>query len=456
MQNNENLKNSNPEWGQPFDDYKSLFIQRLPRYGVKRIGGKSWRTKNKPLSDIPIKAHLDKKYCVGVLAKWYPECVILDIDNRSIEQANEIREELGLIDSDSMLISSESPDSSHLLIRPQYNGNPPTVRLLQDAFKGFGSFHHLEIYPQPKRFIRLPFGHAQDCLDLCYRGLDDWKAKLYWFQKLDEFNLSNVPSQQLFFDFKLNEDVKLKSPGIMNEARELLKHGLFMPSSRHESQFKILFYFWRMNVDQDEAEETVWSWIRRMHNGFSKEIIRNPRSVRKQISRQASLIYDKYDLASIFPDSTHNVHRGYICELDIIDIIRIARASLPKMNFLFNLVKYAYPRRNRLFIQIHRDKLIEWANERTYLKRIAETMRGGVIERYDSYSAGWFSKSVKIKWPWRDSSQAVLHDGRSLDTLKETLRILYKTKPDHLKQLLSDAGATKQNVYDFIKSVFGR
>jgi len=203
MQRKDNLKNSNPEWGQPFDDYKSLFIQRWPRYAVKQIGGKNWRTKNKPLSDIPIKAHLDKKYCVGVLAKWYPGCVILDIDNRPIGQANEIREELGLVDSDSMICDSESPDSYHLLIRPQYNGKPPTVRLTQDAFKGFVYSHHLEIYPQPKRFIRLPFGFAQECLDPCYRGLDDWKEKLYWFQKLDEFNLSNVPSQQLFFDFEL-------------------------------------------------------------------------------------------------------------------------------------------------------------------------------------------------------------------------------------------------------------
>jgi len=301
----------------------------------------------------------------------------------------------------------------------------------------------------------LPFGHAQDCLDLCYRGLDDWKEKLYWFQKLDDFNLSDVPSQQLFFDFEL-KGVKFKHSGIINEARDLLKHGLFMPSSRHESQYKILLYFWRMNLDQNEAEETVWTWIRRMHNGFSKDIIRHPRAVRKEISRQASLIYDKYDLANIFPDSTHNVHRGYISELDIIDIIRIGKASLPKMNFLFDLIKYAYPRRNRLFIQIHRDKLIEWANERSYLKRIAETMRKGVIERYDSYSAGRFAKSVKIKWPWRDSSQAILYDGRSVDTLKETLRILYKTKPDHLKQLLSDAGATKQAAYKTLKGVFER
>ena len=209
-----------------------------------------------------------------------------------------------------------------------------------------------------------------------------------------------------------------------------------------------------MNIDREEAEETAWRWVQRMHNGHSKDIIRHPRAVRGEISRQVSWIYDSYDLASVYPDSTHNIHSGYICEPDLRDIIRIAEASLPKMNFLFNLVKYAYPRHNRLFIQIHRDRLIEWAGERTYLKRIDEAAKKGIIERYDSYSTGRFAKSVKIKWQWRDSSQAVLYDGRSVDTLKGTLRILYKKKVDHLKHLLLDAGATKQAAYKTIKGTF--
>ena len=96
-------------------DYIDTFIQRLPRYGVK--GKKGWYSLNKPLTDKAIKAHLDKKRIIGVLAKWYPEFAIIDIDDRPIEFVDELRAELGLDKANSMLMSSESPNSYHLLFR---------------------------------------------------------------------------------------------------------------------------------------------------------------------------------------------------------------------------------------------------------------------------------------------------------------------------------------------------
>jgi hypothetical protein len=96
-----------------FRSYINLFVQRIPRYAVKK--SRSWTTKTKPLSDRPVQAHLAGQYAVAVLGKWYPEFGILDIDDRQRETVDEIREELGLDDKNSMLISSESPDSYHIL-----------------------------------------------------------------------------------------------------------------------------------------------------------------------------------------------------------------------------------------------------------------------------------------------------------------------------------------------------
>lgn len=49
-----------------FNEYINIFIQRTPRYTVKLKDDASWRTKNKPLVDTSIKAHLLKKYDLGV------------------------------------------------------------------------------------------------------------------------------------------------------------------------------------------------------------------------------------------------------------------------------------------------------------------------------------------------------------------------------------------------------
>jgi hypothetical protein len=98
---------------------------------------------------------------VAVLGKWYPEFSILDIDDRPRGTVDEIRERLELNDKNSMLFTSESADSYHILLRPEYHEKPPTVRLLNNAFRSFCDLHQVEVYPQPGHAVRLPFGPAQ-------------------------------------------------------------------------------------------------------------------------------------------------------------------------------------------------------------------------------------------------------------------------------------------------------
>jgi len=426
----------------PFTEYVDTFIQRLPRYTVKV---KNWKTKKKPLSDTPIKAHLNGQYYVGVLGKWYPEYSILDIDNIAQEEVEKIRDSLKLDSSNSMLYSSESPNSFHVLIRPSYNSRPPTIRLLQDTFKMFGKQNNIEIYPQANRTIRLPFGYRQNCLDFEYIDLKDWKEKLNWFLKLDDFNLSDIPYQQPELDLTYENPGR---PDVFQEGSYLLQYGLQIKNSRHEAQFKMLYNLWRRNIPYSQAINIVWQTIKNKHNGLSRDIINNPGAVEKEIIRQAARIYDTYEHTYIYPDETHNGHNGYITKKDIADIVRI-NTSLPRMRFLYSLVKYCYPRRYRNFINIHSDKLREWSTE-NYLKYLEELR--GIIKRGDAYQVDKFSKSIKIDWKFRDSKNAILNDGISPDSFEDTIKLSYR--PEEFKELLKEAGSERHTAIKTVERIY--
>ncbi|MBA7492272.1 hypothetical protein ES702_02821 [subsurface metagenome] len=431
-----------------FSEYVDTFIQRIPRYIFKLKNKDSWRTKNKLLVDTPIKAHLDQKYYIGTLGKWYPKFSILDIDNKLLKDVDKIRDVLGLDAFNSMLCSSESTNSYHILLKPTYNNKPPTIRLLKDTFKSFGEQNNFEIYPQSNRAIRLPFGHKQDCLDFEYRNLKDWKDKLSWFKKLNDFDLSTIPYYQRELD------LSFKGPGssnILEEGKLLLQNGLQRPNSRNESQFKLLYFLWRKNIPIDEAIELVWLLIQNKHNDFSKDIIAHPVSVRKEIDRQANKIYNTYELASFYPDETHNDYNGYLSKSDINSIVMINKGNLPRMKFLSHLVKHCYPRRHRTFINIHSDKLIEWS-QRNYIQYLDELKKSGIIQRGEKYSVDRFSKSIKINWDFKDKRDAILNDNRSPNTLEDTIKLSYE--PEEIKALLEKAGVKVDTAIKMVKRIY--
>lgn len=444
-----------------FKDYLEL-VQRIPKYATKPIGRGRWRTKKKPLSDIPIKAHLAGKYAVGILGKWYPEYAILDIDSRTRREVDEIRETLGLDELNSMLIKSESEDSFHIIFSPEYHGKPPTLNLLKDSFVEFCRSKRIEIYPQRRRVIRLPFGPHQPLLDIEYVRLDSWKEKFYRFQKLNPFDLGSVKYHQLIFDFEPGPGKLLLPTNIFEEAQDLLDHGLQFPSSRHDSQGLILFYLWRKNIPVENAIEIVWDWINEKDNGFSKDILRSPRYVRKDIESQAHWTWNKYQASQVYPDSTHKKHHGYITEPDIPDIIEATRGSLPRMKFLYNLIKFAYPRRHRKFIPYHTDRLIEWSSDRTYQKYLNEFENKGITKRGTSYLAESFSgsrgfaKSIKLHWKFRGSNEAIMYEGRSIETFGKAIKFRFKDKPDEFRQLLIKAGVKRTTAIEMINSIWGK
>jgi len=436
-----------------FKDYLE-FVQRIPTYATKPIGHGHWRTKKTALSNIPIKAHLDGKYAVAILGKWYPEYAILDFDSRTRREVDEIRETLELDELNSMLIKSESKDSYHVIFSPEYHGKPPTLNLLKDSFMEFCRSKRIEIYPQRRRPIRLPFGPHQPLLDIEYARLESWGEKLYRFQKLNPFDLGSVKYHQLIFDFEPGPGKLLLPTNIFQEAEDLLAHGLQFPSSRHDGQSLILFYLWRKNVPVENAIGIVWDWINKKHNGFSKDIQSSPRYVKSDIEGQAHWTWNKYQVSQVFPDSTHKKHHGYITELDIPDIIEATKGSRPRMKFLYNLVKFAYPRRHRKFIPYHTDRLIRWSSHRTYQKYLDELSNQGIAKRQSSYLPGLFAKDLKLNWKFKDSREAVIHEGRAIETFDKTIKFMFKEKPDAFRQLLIKAGVKQSTAIEMINSIW--
>ncbi|MBA7584074.1 hypothetical protein ES708_26027 [subsurface metagenome] len=431
-----------------FREFVNIVVQRYPRYTVKQINDKRWKTKNKCLVDTPVKAHLQGKYHVGVLGKWYPEYCILDMDNVLREEPERIKDILRVDELGSMLCSSGSPDSYHILLRPTYNNKPPTLRLLHNAFKIFGKQNNIEIYPQANKTIKIPFGYGQDCLDFDYINLKNWQEKFNWFLKLNDFNLSGIPYHQPELDLKIENPGQ---PNTYKEGEYLLKYGLQAKSSRNESQYKMLYYLWRKNTPQSIAIDIVWKVIKEKHNNFSKDIITNPGECRKEIIRQAGIIYNTYEFASVYPDETHNIYGGFITKGDIADIVRI-NPKLSRIRYLYHIVKYCNPRRYRYLINVHSDKLIEWSSRENYLKYIDELFRPGIIKRCGSYSVDRFSKSIKIKWNYRDPDNAILDDGRAPNTLEETLQLSFK--PEEFRELLKNAGSERTTAIEIVKRIY--
>jgi hypothetical protein len=432
------------------EDYKQLFIQNFPTYAVKSTAGKRWKTvdaSKNPLDDKLVTEHLESKKYVANIGKWYPMHAFFDFDRIDINAVLDTRDSLGMDESNSMLCSSESQDSYHLLFRPTYNGKPSTLKLLNDIIQPFAENKGIEAYPQAKKNARLPFSKIQGILNQGYEGISEWQKKLYWFNKLDEYELTNIPYNQSFLPMQFPDSKgKISS---YREGQELLQTGLQCANSRYDAQFKVLYYLWRRNVPMATSVLTVYNWIKTKNNGFSEGINKgNWYRIKKEIERQASKIYSDYTL----PDETHNYTAGYITKDDIPKILGLTDGSFPKARFLFHLLKYYYPRRLRGNVQVHSDKLREWSSYRTYLRRISELKNIGVLKRRDFYIIGEKSKDITLNWDFSHPENAILIDERAPDTFEETIRQVYKI--DEIRVVLKQSGIDRRNINHYLKRIF--
>jgi hypothetical protein len=429
-------------------EYRNIFVQPYPIFTIKKRGNKRWKTIKGTLSDAQTIGHLRQEYSIGVVGKWYPSYTLFDMDNITMEEAEEIRENGGWDEDNSTLFSSESPNSKHLYIRSTYKGKPPTLRLMQDIFKLFGKQNNIEIYPQANRTHRLPFGYKQRCLDSGYEHLETWQEYLHWFNKKDDFDISAIPLYQPELDLQIPET---QTKGIYQRGKELYQNGLSCSNSRYQAQFDVAYYLWRGNRVPQTVKGMVLKWLKAKHNGYSERVnTGNWRIIEGEIKRQVNWIFTNYELAHYYPDETHNNFSGYVTKGDIADIVRI-NPNLLRMRFLYNIVKFCNPRRDRNFINIHSDKLKEWSRD-NYLKYLDELIRPGIIKRLHTYSVDRFSKSIKIKWNYRDPDNAILYDNRAPNTFDDTIRLSHK--PEEFRELLKNAGSERTTAIEIVKRIY--
>ncbi|MBU4511614.1 MAG: hypothetical protein L6305_03940, partial [Actinomycetia bacterium] len=129
----------------------------------------------------------------------------------------------------------------------------------------------------------------------------------------------------------------------------------------------------------------------------------------------------------------------------------LSKANLPRMRFLYSLVKHCYPRKDRRFVNVHSDKLKEWSIH-NYLKYLDELIKLEIVKRGDAYQIDKFSKSINIKWNFRDSSNAILDDNRAPDTLENTIRLSYA--PEEFKELLKGAGSERHTAIKTVERIY--
>jgi len=417
---------------QIFDEYKGLFVQRIPSYAVK-APGKSWYTYHKKLHDEVVKKHLEQKKSVAVLGQWYPQYCAFDFDDFSISQVEDIRAGLKLDEDNSMLFNSESPNSYHLYCRPLYREKPPTIRLLQSALKSYARTNNIEVYPQKNRAFRLPFGQGQSCADFQDRNINGWKDQLYWLQKKDDFDLGSVPRQQLILDFpRIEKGAPFSKIDFVPDTMGILENGLQAPSTRDYWQFELIKCLFRENLPMDDTAAVIWNWISKRHNGFSKDFLRNPQQVYSHIQHQVQAYYQWVANRGILPDSTKKIHEGYITQSDILKIIDLCKGNLPLMRFVYNLVKFMNPRRERACVPIHSDTFSEWVGKKSktgsgadFLKHLNFLEGKGILKRSRGYIIGRQSKLVSLKWDYKSDADAVLYKGRSVNSLSGAVRMLF-------------------------------
>ena len=433
-------------------DYLSLFVQRHPKYAVKMPGvGTEWRTKKKALSDKPIQAHLSGQYSVATVSPWYPAFGVIDVDDAPRQRLYDVLETIGLNDANSMICESESPNSYHVYFRPMYNDKPPTVRLLNEVLRHWSIKKGVEVYPRAAKCFRLPFGpHDRPILDSGETLNMNLDQKLYWFNKLDEYDLAASPAD-------MQTVLNLEIPPLpvcsntYTRGLEYMEHGLQAANTRHEVQFCVLYAMWRQNYDIEDAVNACYHLIKTKHNGFSRDIKRNQTRVLKEIMRQANCIWNNYELAHTYPDAAHNLNYGYLTKPDIQTIIRVCEGNLPRIKFLGELVRYINPRQQKEAVSVHADRLQAWSSKTNYNRFLEELAQKGIIERGSKYTVGKAAKTIKLNWAFRSREMAIKADKRTTDTSGS---IANSFAPEELRERLKETGKERTAIIKTVKAIF--
>ncbi len=400
-------------------EYQITFVQATPRYGIK-MPGEEWKSIEKSLTTDLVLSHLRGQCSVASLARWYPKFGAIDIDHEPPGGIDKLRAALSMDDSNSMLCTSESEGHYHLLFIPEYNEKPPTRRLLQRIVSPLAIQHKVEFFPQENRTFRLPFGPQQECIDPGKYKLD-WQDRLYWFKKLDPVQIDQLPgiendSLKILLASRDSDAERLyQDPSAYSRGKDLFREGLQESHSRTTSQFYVLYYLWRIGCSQQAAIKMTREWIGSKHNNYSDTIASGRwRIVDGDIKRQADRIWSTYERKGNVPDAELIRHDGWTTKNDLLEILVRTDGNFPSSRFLYQLVKYMYPRTLLdPWVAVHSKKLQYFAPGSGYLDFLDRMSKLDILDRKSGYRTGAESKNIRLLWNYDRTSPPFLIDGRS-------------------------------------------
>ena len=414
-----------------FSDYKQENVGDFSGPYAIQFPGKRWHTKQKPISDTILAAHLGECYWVAAQGPWYPGFAYVDMDAPADGDVERVVEALGLEAGQYMLATSPSHSkdgSVHIIFRPKYNDKPATKKLVEKICRPKVEAVGGEFFPKGRRKFRLPWGRDQRIIDL-ETGAPlpySWKECVYWTNKLDEYPLEQWPHQKEF-------NFKTPSPGQWakkTEAQELLRHGLPGPGTRHDSTLLAAIYLYRENQDPNKAAFRLKHWTRAKHHGFSKEINAGRWSVvTREIDQIVGWVYSHYGKMTTYPDGPHNLE-GWITPPDMDFVAKLFPGKIADQRRLFRLLCYMRPRAARHeWVYVPEWRWQEFAGGK-YTKLQHRLFAKGLLRTTGTYRVGSYSKAFQLQMPPGDQWSRIEADGRAVHSFPSAAAQHYGSPSD--------------------------
>jgi hypothetical protein len=406
-------------------DYSDTLIRGYDSPYAIQLFGENWKTRYQTINDKLIQDHLNQRFWLGSKACWYPYCYCLDIDSptpETLEKIEAIFEKYSIKESQRLYVTSPSYQKSgnfRIYFRLEYADKLPTFNLGRSVLERV--FREIcEIYPQRRRKDRLPFGKDSHIIsDGVVLSQLTWEQELHWLKKLDPIDVDVFPRQPVIISPDAPDAPAITPTG---DVADLIAHGLQNFGTRHKAQHALLNFFWRKSWLPEDSAKQVKKWIRKNHNGFSKDVNQaNWRTIDAEIDRQTEAIYSRKQLS----DNANNLC-NLITKADLLEAARLFPGDVVNQKSFIALVAYVRPRSHHdwVFIPAHVWRVI--ADKDRYHNFINELESRGIIAANRQYKVGLFSRRFRLALP--NDSLILCEDGRNASDYYSALRIAFDTK----------------------------
>jgi hypothetical protein len=407
-------------------DFSDTLIRGYDSPYAIQFPNTEWKTRYQTINDKRIQDHLNGRCWLGSKACWYPYSYCLDIDSPTPEILEKIEATFdlyGIKESQRLYVTSPSYQKSgnfRIYFRLEYADSLPTFKLGRTVLERIFS-DICEIYPAKRRKDRLPFGKDSHIIsDGVVLSQLTWEQGLHWLKKLDPIDIDVFPRQNIIISPDAPDAPAITPTG---DVADLIAHGLQNFGTRHKAQYALLNFFWRKSWLPEDAAKQVKKWIRKNHNGFSKEVNQgNWRAIDAEIERQTAWVYSRPQLS----DNANNLHKQ-ITKADLLEAAKWFPADVVNQKRYVALVAYVRPRSHHdwVFIPYHVWHAI--AGKHTYQDFVKELEQRGVLESNRQYKTGLFCRRFRLILP--ESSLILCEDERNVTNYYDALRVAFNNDP---------------------------